>query len=206
MKKIISCLTISLIICCSLLISSCISRAPYPVQNQYGLTITPPKKTRSFLTNDILKIDEVNIASQFSDVYFIYRTSKVDYINDYYNVFISSPADQINQLIAKYLSDGNLFKFVAYNTNNTKPNFILHANVHELYADYRNANHPKAVMTIQFTLFKPNHKTHLIFNKTYSESISLQDKDSTSLVSAWNIGLQRILTKLTWNLRGLLED
>jgi len=206
MKKIFFLFKIATIFCVILLITSCISRAPYPVQNQYGLTITPPHKTKNFLTDDVLKINGINIASPFSDVYFVYRTSNIDYMNDYYNVFVSLPADQINQLTAKFLAASNLFKFVDYMTNHIEPTFILHTNVHELYADYRDSNHPKAVMTIQFTLFKPNHKIHLLFDKTYSESIPLQDKSSTSLVSAWNVGLQRILTKLTWNLHGLLAD
>ena len=206
MKKIISFFTFALIISTILSITACISRAPYPVQNQYGLTITSPKTAHGFLTDDILKINSAEIASQFSDVNFIYRTSNVDYANDYYNVFTSAPNDQIDQLTTKYLSSSHLFKFVSATTNQIKPTYILHTNIHELYADYRDSSHPKAVITIQFTLLKPNHKTHLLFNKTYSESISLRDKNSTSLVSAWNVGLQKILTRLSWNLRGLLED
>jgi ABC-type uncharacterized transport system auxiliary subunit len=152
------------------------------------------------ITNKVLGVDNISMAPQYSSLGFVYRISDIHYTSDYYNVFFNPPAQQIEQSIIKYLQTKNIFKYVTTKTDIFQPDYILRANVLELYADYRNARIPKGVMTIHFTLFVPNGKTNILLDKTYRSASVLHHKDSRSLVYAWNEDLAKILVQLSNNL------
>jgi ABC-type uncharacterized transport system auxiliary subunit len=143
------------------------------------------------------------VTPQFSNVNFIYRTSKINYLTDYYNEFLTLPSNLINQAITKYLSYTNIFRFVTNEDHITNMKYLLKSDVLELYADYRDHNHPKAVMRIKFNLFRINSsgKNTMLLNKTLSAAAPLRCKDSKSLVNAWNVDLEIILRRLAYNLR-----
>ena len=80
-----------------------------------------------------------------------------------------------------------------------KPNqkYILYTKILALYADYRNKENPKAVISLRFTL---TNEEQIVFAKTYLFRISLQKKNSSDLVQAWSEGLGKILLKLKENI------
>ncbi len=198
LKQIINCILVILI--CGT-IAGCI-RVKYPHRTQYMLNVKMPAKTKR-VTDKILKLDDVNIAPQFSGLDFVYRTSDINYTSDYYNVFFNAPAQQIEQSILRYIQAKNIFQHVTTNSDIFSVDYVLHADVLELYADYRDSKYPKAVMVIHFILFHPNGTAQILLDKTYSTANVLRHKDARSLVYAWNGDLAKILAKLTNNLARL---
>ena len=191
------------ILLCSIICSGCIMGSSYPVPNKYMLSIKTPKKITYRPLKQNLFVHSTTVTPQFTNVNFVYRTNKINYLTDYYNEFFTLPANLINQAIAKYLSATNIFKFVTNDPTPIGTQYILKSKVTELYADYRDHDHPKAVMKIQFNLFIINHndKNVMLFNKTFSAAAPLRCKNSQSLVNAWNVDLEIILRRLAYNLQ-----
>jgi len=162
-------------------------------------TITTPKKHQHLKSNFrqyTLEIYPPQIDPQFSGTNFIYRTSELNYTNDYYNVFFGFPAEQIQQNTIKYLQTNKIFKYTSDNLYPIKADYALKINITELYADYRNPKTPQAVISIQYVLINTQEQPKIVFNKTFRESIPLTAKSSTALVEGWNVGLQKILDLL----------
>ncbi len=197
-KKLRQYSTISL---CSLLLASCFS-VKYPEQQTYMLNIAMPQQEKITTKHNLLMIATPTIAAQFQNNTFVYRTSAIHYLTDYYNAFFIPPNLQIKQLITEYLSHAGLFQQVVGQSNIMRADLILQTEITALYADYRNSNYPKGVIAMQFMLLnKEAKKSEILFNTTFSETIPLQQKDSQSLVLAWNQGLQKILKQLTVKLK-----
>lgn len=183
-----------------LLCVSCV-KVNYPNRTQYMLNVAIPKPIYNRPKTRTIAIQNVTIAPQFAGLSFAYRTQDLVYTKDYYNIFFNPPAQQIEQLIVKYLQATNLFSYVSNNVNFVSPNYVLHADVTKLYADYRDANQPKAVIAIKYTVLRPSNRKKVVLVQTVVESIPLQNKDSQSLIKAWNSGLTQTLAQLTNNLK-----
>jgi|GEM_PF-3541469 len=129
------------------------------------------KKTRA---NYSILIAPIDIAAPFDQQNFIYRVSTNQYLVDYYNSFMLAPARQLDSLLVNYLQTTKKFKSIvlqkeqqSFNTaTNTSANnaidatskmtkkIILKIKILELYADYRDRNHPQAVVTLRINLIK----------------------------------------------------
>ncbi len=170
----------------------------YLQRDEYMLNVKMPSKAKRSIPKEVLKMSNVTIVPQFSNLSFVYRISDINYTRDYYHIFFNPPAQQIEQLVIKYLQAKNLFKYIVSDASILPPNYILRSEITALYADYRDFKRPKAVIAIHFTLF--NNKTRILMNRTFSGVISLRRKDTRSLVYAWNRGLGKILVRLSGEL------
>jgi len=182
--------------------SSChMAQKSYPATNKFTLNVKSPKKMTARRSRKILFVNSTSAIPQFSDLNFVYRTGNTNYLTDYYNEFFTLPTSLVTQIIVHYLSATKLFRLVTNDYHAIHFNYILNSKITELYADYRCRNQPKAVITIQFILLNPSCSNTILLNKTLSATVPLQQKNSQSLVNAWNIGLKTIMQRLTYNLR-----
>jgi hypothetical protein len=79
----------------------------------------------------------------------------------------------------------------------------LGGNVSALFADYRDASAPKAVLAVEFFVADNRGKTEeIVFQRSYREEITLTDRAPESLVRGWNTALGKILTALEKDLAG----
>lgn len=190
-----------IIISACLLLTSCIS-VKYPDRTQYMLNAAKPQPVYRIPSKNTLTIYNITSAQQFSSLAFVYRTSDINYTRDYYNIFFNSPSDQIQDQMVKYLAATNLFQHVTDEINIFHTTYSLRSKVIELYADYRDSNQPKAVMTIKFMVFRGT-KSKIVLAKTITSSAPLATKSTRALVEAWNNDLAIILAQLTTDLKKL---
>lgn len=184
------------------LCSSCTS-VDYPARTQYMLNVSNPKPTYHKPPKRTLILSNVAVVPQFASLSFVYRTSDITYLKDYYNIFFNPPEQQIEQQIFNYLRHTNLFSYVSDDINYLDANYSLQAKVLKLYADYRNSKQPKAVIQIEFTLSKTGPKPDIILSKTVETKMPLHKKDSRELVKVWNKALGKTLYLFCKNLRNL---
>lgn len=166
-------------------------------------SVAIPKNVKSKFYADILEIYTPQIISQFSGTSFVYRINEINYISDYYNIFFGFPSMQIGQNGVKYIQASKIFKYASDNILPLEADYVLKTNILELYADYRDKKSPKAVISIQYTLISLKKQPAIIFNKTFSQSITITEKNSIALVDGWNNGLQKILEQMLNWLRSL---
>lgn len=192
-------LAVFILVILSLFLSACV-RMAYQPRQQFLLNPANsilPKRTPRF--DGTLFIDRVTILSPYSNNNFVYRTHDVNYTIDYYNLFLAPPAEQIYQIENQYFARANLFTQILESASIIKPNYWLSAKIMELYADYRDNTSPKGVISIQFTLYQLDSgasKTNKVFERTYQKAVRLSQKNSVSLVHAWDLSLQEIFKNL----------
>lgn len=192
MKKLLT------IIIVSICLSACLS-TPNVVRQQYAFNVITPRTKSKIHAKKILNIANTTISPNFSGISFVYRRTDSQYLSDFYNVFMTPPAMQIQNALAYYLNQSGLFLHVGINSGMVSPDYTLTTNILELYADYRDTAHPKAVMAIRFVFLKSSSK--IIFNKVYRQATLLQEKDSDSLMNGWNQDLTNILKQLARDIR-----
>ena len=198
-------LQLILILVLSISLTACLS-VKNQTQNHFMLHIKTPR-AKITKSKTILKLANPMIESQFAGTSFVYRTTKSQYLIDFYNAFFIPPADMLEQLTQSYLSKAGLFKLVADSGNSMVDfNYILHMKVTAIYADYRISTQPKSVISIHYTLFKNvKNKLQLIKQFTLDARTKLADKSTQSLITSWNQGLQNVLRKLTTTLSNIVK-
>ena len=168
----------------------------YPERNFYVLDAK--RNTEKTIKNSdiILEINRFNISPKYSGREFVYRISENKYISDFYNQFFKSPDTLINSVSYNWLADSGIFKDVINRDLEVETDYLLDANIRNIYVDLSNPGEAKSILEIQFFLTEESPTdTKLIFNKTYREEIRADDKSSEDFVKSWNGALEMILTK-----------
>ena len=186
----------SILIGCLLCLATvgCVS-TKYVEQKQYLFTIKtlPEKKVKN--NNCSVFVDHVTAVSPFDQLDFLYRIKSGRYLTDYYNGFLVSPTEQLEAIIINYLKASGNFNI---DSNNTSMMSIasdkLKVQITELYADYRDNTNPKALVALRFILTRSvDDKSIVVFDKVFYGRVSIKEKNTASLLAAWNIGLQDII-------------
>ena len=169
----------------SLALTACISHKNTPATETFSLTPTSTTALSSELQNPIIRMMPATIESQFSNSFFIYRTSSIQYFTDPYRRFLSSPNIEISSYLENKLPISLKGSLIAADSLATE-NFILQENISELYADYRNKAAPQAVVAIQFILYTTEHgKTTQIASINLREQTAIKPNDAASLLAGY---------------------
>ncbi|CAL7962826.1 ABC_trans_aux domain-containing protein [Gammaproteobacteria bacterium] len=186
---------LQLIVCCLLCLAAigCIS-AKYVEQNQYLLNIKTLPEKKTVPDKCLVFVDHVMAITPFDQLDFLYRIKSNQYLTDYYHSFLVSPTEQLESIFTNYLKalgDFNLDTAASLTAQNK-----LQTQITEFYADYRDHDHPKAVIAIHFVLTRlVDSESVVLFDKVLHAQVALKEKDTSSLLMAWNVGLQDILTR-----------
>lgn len=176
-----------------LMATSCIS-TKYIQQQHYLLDVKTLPEKKEMVYNSTVFIDNITALAPFDQLDFLYRIKSGRYLTDYYNGFMVLPVEQIKPMLMNYLKA--LGKFNLDITRSlTIPN-KLKIQLIELYADYRDNNHPQAVIAMRFTLSRSlQNNTVILLDKILYGRVTLKEKNTVSLISSWNIGLQDVLKR-----------
>ena len=191
-NKIFFCL-ITLMLCFAL--SACITARSDIQQKKYLLEIPLAKKTSTIKNKQRIFVNQITEVAPFDQLHFIYRT-KNQYLTDYYSAFLTPPAHQAFLALLAYLKNTTKFEPIT-TTEGEQPDIELQTRLTELYADYRDRDHPKAVITMRFVVVKmSDNKRSVLFGKTLSTAVLLKAKTSDALIAGWNNGFQNILQQV----------
>lgn len=186
--------SLQLIVLCWFLVG-CVS-TKYVERKQYLLN-TPKNLVKKNITGSpscSVFVARVTALSPFDRLDFLYRVESGRYLIDYYNGFLASPAEQLDAILRYYLqtySDCDLEATQSFNT----PSF-LQVKLVELYADYRKREEPQAVIALQFYLTTSiDDKKVILLDQVFRISRPLKAKNSESLLSAWNEGVQDVMAQ-----------
>lgn len=173
-------------------LAGCIS-SKYVEQKQYLLATEKPVNKHKINKKSSLYLNHIVAQAPFDQLNFLYKINKYQYLTDYYNGFLVPPAEQLETTLVNHIN--NLSKFTIQNNTQSASN-TLFVQLNEFYADYLDSKNPKAVISLHFILTSSNDNK-IILDKNFTQKIALQTKSTESLLSAWNIGLQNILTNAT---------
>jgi uncharacterized lipoprotein YmbA len=175
---------------------------PYPAKRCFALEITQCPERISQPASATVRVRQFRVAPPYNTAPFVYKLGEAEFKYDYYDEFIAPPAELVTQQAAAWLCDSGAFRTTCAGSSAADHDLVLEAVVTSLYGDYTNVSAPQAVLAIHFFLLADNGpRTCVVFDRAYSERVSLDGHEPDALVRGWSQGLQRILTSLAADLR-----
>ena len=183
-------------------LTGCISR---PVLNKQTFTFNAPaiSATNVVAGDRVLGIRNLQIAAPFEGRSLVYRTGEFSYVRDPYAEFLEPPAEELLAPMRVWLRDSRNYIAVTEAGSALKPDLLVEISVNQLFGDFRQPEHPAAVVTIRFVFFNaPNGVPgKVILQQEYSRRIPLSAPTAAALMEGWNQALAEILAEVSSDLR-----
>lgn len=86
--------------------------------------------------------------------------------------------------IRKQLRNSGVFATVIEPGSAVKPNTVLEINVSQLYGDFRQKDHPQAVLTMRFVFLDVSNskKATALFEKEYTRQLPMKENSASALI------------------------
>src|SRR5271154_5248015 len=183
-------------------LSGCISR---PALNKQTFTFNAPAiSTTNVVAGDrVLCIRNLQIAAPFEGRSLVYRTGEFSYVRDPYAEFLEPPAEELLAPMRGWLRDSGNFIAVTEAGSALKPDLLVEISVSQIFGDFRQPEHPAAVVTMRFVFFNaPNGVPgKVILQQEYSRRIPLSAPTAAALMEGWNQALPEIVAEVSSDFR-----
>lgn len=189
---------ITFLLACVCGLSGCLSR---PSLNKQSFSFSAPAVTATNVvaSGHVLGIRNLQIAAPFEGRSLVYRTGEFSYVRDPYAEFLVSPAEELMTPVRGWLRGNRNFSAMVEAGSALKPDTLVEISVSQLFGDFRQREHPAAILTMRFVfLDAPNGiPGKVILEKEYSRSIPLNAPTADALMGGWNQALAEILAELS---------
>ena len=183
-------------------LTGCLSR-PVLKEQTFVFNVPAAGAAKAVASQRVLGIRSLQIAAPFAGQALIYRTDEFSYVRDPYAEFLEPPADELVAPIREWLRGSGNFQGVAEAGSALKPDTLVEINVSQLFGDFRQLQHPLAVLTLHVTFFDaPNGvAAGVILQREYSRQIPLRAPGAADLMKGWDQALAEILNEITADLK-----
>jgi hypothetical protein len=155
--------------------------------------------TNTVASNRVLGIRNLQIAAPFDGRSFVYRTGEFSYVRDPYAEFLEPPAEELMAPVREWLRGSGNFSAVVEASSALKPDMLVEVSVSQLFGDFRQPEHPAAILTMRFVFFDATNGVpgKAIFQQEYSRSIPLSGPNAAALMAGWNQALSGIFVEMS---------
>lgn len=139
----------------------------------------------------VLLVRPFKVATAFDSRSFVVRRSESEYATDAYHAFLVSPGAMLTDLVAEWVRGLKIFAAVTTGGSQLAPSHALEGDITELYADYREAGAPKAVLAGQFRLLHPlmGGASPMVWQHPGGGEVAMAKAGADALVAGWEQGL-----------------
>jgi uncharacterized lipoprotein YmbA len=183
-------------------LTACSIGKPVPQATTYVVEpVAPTQRLSGLHGSEVVRMGNVRVAAAFSGNALVYRTDEVTFVSDPYQAFIADPREMLGNQMASWLNRAGPFKAVAQPDSSLPANYILEANVTELYGDFRPGKAAAAVMAVQFTLVNNDAVgPGLVFEHTIARRVALEQASPDALVRGYGKAVSEILSEVAGEL------
>jgi hypothetical protein len=183
-------------------LSGCLSR-PYLKKETFTFDTPVAATTNVTNGNHVLGISSLKIAAPFEGRSFVYRTGKFSFERDPYAEFLEPPAEALMSPLREWLRGNGDFSAVVEAGSALKPDTLVEIDVSQLFGDFRQPEHPAAILTVRFVFFDATNGVpgKAIFQQDYSRSIPLSTPAAAALMDGWERALNEILAQMSADFR-----
>ncbi len=174
----------------------------YP-QRIYFLFEIPAPQQMTTVKGTSVDVNRFNISPTSQGTEFIYRTTDLQFEEDFYNQFFRPPENLITEAVRQWITQLGLFEDVLNPASQALAQYVVEGNIVDLYGDYRNQSAAKAVVQIQLFLLQTSQDGSdpaILMSKTYSSEHPIGAASPNALMNGWNIAMQKILSEFTTDL------
>ena len=168
----------------------------YHERTYYLFEVSEPSNPLTPVQGTTVEVKRFSISPGNEGKEFVYRTTDIQYLSDFYNQFFRPPSVILTEAVTQWLDQAQVFEDVLNPISQALPIYFIEGNVVELYGDYRNQSAAKAVMKIQFYLLKTSDlgdQPNIVFGKTYESEQPIGSATPPNLMNGWNLALEDIL-------------
>jgi ABC-type uncharacterized transport system auxiliary subunit len=153
-------------------LTGCLSR-PALKEQTFVFNVPASGATNTVASRRVLGLRSLQIAAPFAGRALIYRTDEFSYVRDPYAEFLDLPADDLVAPIREWFRGSGNFQGVAEAGSALQPDTLVEINVRQLFGDFRQLQHPLAILTLQVTFFDAPHglPAGVILQQEYSRQI-----------------------------------
>jgi hypothetical protein len=189
---------VAFLLVCVCGLTGCLSR---PALNKQTFAFGVPviAGTNVIASDRVLGIRNLQIAAPFEGRSLVYRTGEFTYVRDPYAEFLVSPAEELMTPVCGWLRGSGHFSAVLEPSSALKPDTLVEISVSQLFGDFRQREHPAAILAMQFVFFDaPNGiPGKAMLEKKYSRNIPLNAPTADALMGGWNQALAEILAEVS---------
>jgi cholesterol transport system auxiliary component len=195
---------VAFLLACVCTLTGCLSRPPLDKQT-FAFSMSTIDATNILAGNRVLSIRNLQIAAPFEGRSFVYRTGEFSYVRDPYAEFLEPPAEELMAPLRGWLRGNGDFSAVVEAGSALKPDTLVEVSVSQLFGDFRQPEHPAAILTIRFVFFDATNGVpgKVIFQQEYSRSIPLSTPTAATLMDGWERALSEILAQVSSDFRHL---
>jgi ABC-type uncharacterized transport system auxiliary subunit len=185
-----------------LALCGCLSKPP--LHKQTFTFAAPPTAPGGAVAGDrLLGIRSLRVAPPFDGRSLVYRTGEFSFVRDPYAEFLDPPEEEMMAPMRGWLSGAGGFSDVVDAGSALKPDTVVEIRVTQLYGDFRQLEHPCAVVTMRLVFFEARNgvPTKPILQQEYSRSIPVTAPSAAALMEGWNQALGGIFAEAASDLR-----
>jgi len=185
-------------------LTGCLSRPALDKQS-FAFSLPAIPATHVIASDRVLGIRNLQIATPFEGRSFVYRTGELSYVRDPYAEFLEAPAEELMAPVRVWLRGNGDFSAVVEAGSALKPDTLVEVSVSQLFGDFRQPEHPAAILTMRFVFFDATNGVpgKGIFQQEYSQSIPLSTPTAATLMDGWERALNEILAQVSSDFRHL---
>jgi cholesterol transport system auxiliary component len=192
---------VAMLLACVCGLTGCLSR-PALNKQTFAFGIPAVAATNVVASDHVLGIRNLQIATPFEGRSLVYRTGEFSYVRDPYAEFLEPPAEELMAPVCGWFRGNGDFSAVAEGDSALKPDTLVEVSVNRLFGDFRQPEHPAAILTIRFVFFDaPNGVPgKVILEQECSRNIPLNAPTAAALMEGWNQALAEILAEVSSDL------
>jgi uncharacterized lipoprotein YmbA len=180
-------------------------RRQFPTQRHYVIDVERPAAPRA-AGSGILQLRPVSAAPQYDRKSFVYRTSDLTFVDDFYNAFYVPPTRMLSGVAHRWLGNSGLFTAVVSVDSASTAQWMLELRLSDLYVDRRHQGEHVAVAGVEMTLLELGKAgPKAVFEQRYLESEPAVERNGDAYVEAWGLALGRVLSRLETDLAKVLD-
>jgi cholesterol transport system auxiliary component len=187
---------VTFLLACICTLTGCLSR---PALNKQTFAFSAPANayTNVVASDRVLGIRNLQIAAPFEGRSLVYRTGEFSYVRDPYAEFLEPPTEELMAPVCGWLRSNGDFSSVVEAGSSLKPDTLVEISVSRLFGDFRQPEHPAAILTMRFVFFDATNGVpgKAIYQQEYSRNIPLNAPTAVALMEGWNQALSEILAE-----------
>jgi cholesterol transport system auxiliary component len=192
-----------LLLACVCGLTGCLSR-PGMSKQTFAFSMPAIGTTNVVAGDRVLGIRSLRIAAPFEGRSLVYRTGEFSYVRDPYAEFLESPDEELKAPVRGWLRGKGDFSAVVEAGSASKSDTLVEITVSQLFGDFRQPEHPAAILTIRFVFFDAVNGIpgKVILEQEYSQNVPLNAPTAAALMEGWNRALTEILAEVSSDFAG----
>jgi cholesterol transport system auxiliary component len=183
-----------------LLAVSCALRQPPLAIESYAFDL--PKDKPGPAGGRSIAVLPFNASSEASGQMFLYRSGEMIYEHDFYNRFLVPPAQMLTSELRGWLLRSRVGS-VREPGAPLSSDLVVQPRLTELYADYRDVLHPRAVAKMVITVVvREASGNRELFERNYGRAVMMSEVSPAAAARGWNSAVASIFGEFTRDLRG----